>query len=285
MIIIKLMGGLASQLHKYAIGYAVAKELNVELKVDTTWFDNIPNTDTPRQMVIDAYDIPLLKASTEEIKRMRKGRFIRKGYNVFNKYSGKKISTYSGCSFFDKDYLARLVSPLYIEGEWFGDLLLQPLQAELKKLFSLKEGGGVFNRYQDDCASIHIRRGDFFSNPMAMRLHGVLTEEYYIKAMKLAKKCGVRKFFIFSDEIEWVRNNYSHFREFEVEYITANSDIEEFEMMRLFKFNITSNSGFSWLSAWLSDSDTIISPKVWVNDRVLNKHYLDNIIDPRMVYL
>lgn len=47
MIIVRIVGGLSSQLHKYAVGRALALRLGTELKLDLDWFDNPPTTDTP----------------------------------------------------------------------------------------------------------------------------------------------------------------------------------------------------------------------------------------------
>lgn len=280
MIIMKISGGLASQIHKYMIGHMLSKRMSTELQLDLTWFDNIPEGDTNREFLLRHYPIEINVASDADIKRLKPNRVNRfiKRYLPINSHS------YSGVSFFDKKYVNSLNPPIYIEGEWFGDELIAECLNEFKKIFK-KELQCDLPKITYNTASIHVRRGDFYANENARKLHGVVGEQYYLNAMKLANKMGYENFVVFSDDIEWVKSHYFENVSYKLEYCHVDDCISEFEIMKTFDLVITSNSGFSWLSGWLGNSSYIISPKRWVSDENVNSRILKNLIDNRMIFL
>ena len=114
-------------------------------------------------------------------------------------------------------------------------------------------------------ASIHIRRGDYFS-PKNVSVYGVCTEDYYHKAIGLIKNKELKvRFFVFTDDIEWVKE---HIQLDDDMLIVPNYDISQFayiELMSLCKHHIISNSSFSWWGAVLNEQDdaTVICPSKW----------------------
>ncbi len=109
---------------------------------------------------------------------------------------------------------------------------------------------------KQDKTAIHVRRGDYlkFSD-----CHPVLPMEYYLKAMQMVKS---EKYLIFSDDIEWCKNNFigSQF-----EFSDGKSEIEDLKLMISCSNQIIANSSFSWWAAYLNDNlnKTIVAPKVW----------------------
>ena len=55
LIIVKIIGGLTSQMHKYSIGRALSIKHNVPLKLDLSWFDNDKKSDTSWSYQLDFY--------------------------------------------------------------------------------------------------------------------------------------------------------------------------------------------------------------------------------------
>lgn len=118
----------------------------------------------------------------------------------------------------------------------------------------------------DESVSIHIRRGDYLRESFRL----TCTLEYYKRAIDLIKsKCRIPKFYVFSDDINWVKENLSITN---AEYIGWNKGEDSWQdmyLMSLCRHNIIANSSFSWWGAWLNSNvdKYVIAPKLWFNDR------------------
>jgi hypothetical protein len=108
--------------------------------------------------------------------------------------------------------------------------------------------------------SIHIRRGDYVHQ---QNFHPVLDIGYYHSAIEKIKELTGRDFLvvIFSDDLEWISNNFSG----ENFFIVDDTDYNSLFLMSLCDHNITANSTFSWWGAYLNRNKNkiIISPKTW----------------------
>ncbi len=114
--------------------------------------------------------------------------------------------------------------------------------------------------------SIHIRRGDFLNNER----HNTDKNSYYKEAIELIEnKVENPVFFVFSDDMDWVKTNLN--AKHETNFIDFNDALTNFEDMKLMsacKHNIIANSSFSWWAAWLNRNENkiVIAPKKWLND-------------------
>lgn len=121
--------------------------------------------------------------------------------------------------------------------------------------------------------SIHIRRGDYFSD-LYRNIYGVCDIFYYEKAIRMInEKFPGCKIFVFSDDLNWVKNNI-HFQS-DVTYV-ENFDINPYwyiYLMSLCKHNIISNSSFSWWGAYLNKNPekVVIAPQKWtlISDKTI----------------
>ncbi|WP_345243971.1 alpha-1,2-fucosyltransferase [Nibrella saemangeumensis] len=115
---------------------------------------------------------------------------------------------------------------------------------------------------------IHIRRGDYVSNPNANKHHGFIGEIYYRKAIdQMHQQLDAPEFFVFSDDMGWVRSNLGPAMS-SATYIEGNTGANSWQdmyLMSLCQFAIIANSSFSWWGAWLNPSTTktVIAPKQW----------------------
>lgn len=107
---------------------------------------------------------------------------------------------------------------------------------------------------------LHIRRGDFINN----NTHEVCDLNYYNEAIKLMnKKIEKAHFFVFSDDIEWVKENIKGKNFTYVE--NNNPAYEDLRLMYSCQNFILSNSSFSWWAQYLAQNNqkVVIAPSRW----------------------
>ncbi len=128
---------------------------------------------------------------------------------------------------------------------------------------------------------ISIRRGDFVTNEKNSKLYNICDLEYYNNAIKIIKeKIEKPVFFVFSDDINWARENIK-IKNTEVYYETGNDTVDEkLRLMSNCKHFIISNSSFSWWAQFLSKNNdkVVISPSRWYKNDLKSDLINDNWI-------
>jgi hypothetical protein len=120
--------------------------------------------------------------------------------------------------------------------------------------------------------SLHVRRCDFIDSEDGLKLFGAIcTHQYYINAYNyLQLKYSDLRYFIFTDDIEWVKSNITFLENyFIVDTSSENpSDYYDLFLMTRTKHNIIANSTFSWWGAWLNQNPhkIVITPEKWLGD-------------------
>jgi hypothetical protein len=120
----------------------------------------------------------------------------------------------------------------------------------------------------ENSIGIHIRRGDYLKKKNKS-IYEICSFDYYLKAMSyISSKVSKPTYFIFSNDITWVQENFPVGKH-KVFYVSAsNSDdaqFNEFYLMSLCKHNIIANSTFSWWAAYLNSNSekVVIAPSRW----------------------
>lgn len=133
---------------------------------------------------------------------------------------------------------------------------------------------------QSNAVCVHMRRGDYISDPQWKEELAICTEEYYKKAMDLvASKVENPIFYIFSNshnDIEWIKENYKF--DYNLKYVDLdNPDYEELRLMYSCKHFIISNSTFSWWAQYLSKNEDkiVVAPSVWNRKIEASNIYMD----------
>lgn len=123
-----------------------------------------------------------------------------------------------------------------------------------------------------------IRRGDFLA-PHNINRHKVCDISYYENALKKFKN---RSILIFSDDVEWCKNQ-KLFNSRQCNFVENNSSIYKghFDLCLLSMCNdfIIANSTFAWWGAWLSDNKNkkVIAPKEWFGSELKHNILVDQI--------
>ena len=103
------------------------------------------------------------------------------------------------------------------------------------------------------CA-IHVRRGDYL---YSQDCFPVLNMQYYKQSILEMIKRDVSKFVIFSDDIDWCKNNFIGSG---YEFYNSGNDIEDLKYMSSFEYLIIANSSYSLFSSIINDKKCVISP-------------------------
>lgn len=122
--------------------------------------------------------------------------------------------------------------------------------------------------------SVHIRRGDYLSKEFS-DLNVIKSRQYFLKGIDILRnKIENPKFFIFSDDLIWVKENIKG-KDIEIveENFGENSYLDLY-LMSLCKNNIISNSTFSYWGAILNTNynKIIICPEKW-SKNIISKDY------------
>jgi hypothetical protein len=277
MIIVKLMGGLGNQMFQYAAGRRLAHVHKTELKLDVSWFSEIAAIDTKRKYELAPFNLSARFASSEEIAKCKGPELLRRIAWLFPTalpFFGKR-HVYEKYFHFDPAVLT-LSDNVYLEGYWQCPRYFEDIEDIIRNEFTVTPPPDATNRAmaeeiaRSESVSVHVRRGDYVSNPSTNEYHGVCSLEYYQAAVKSILNCVSKPhFFIFSDDPVWAKKNLSVITPHTV--IDRNGPDKAYEDMRLMslcKHHIIANSSFSWWGAWLSKNPEkiVIAPKHWFKD-------------------
>ncbi|MCF7834032.1 MAG: alpha-1,2-fucosyltransferase [Candidatus Pacebacteria bacterium] len=265
MIKIYLKGGMGNQMFQYALGRVLSMKNKVPLVLDTSFYDL--DLKPKREYDLDVFNL------FSDLK-------IEKKLNIFKRFlfgmSGKVIKE----KFFHFDSeIFKIGDNAILEGYWQSPKYFEGYEDIIKKDFSFKkdfslEIQNLAKEIKDKKSlCVHVRRGDFVGNTF----HDVLDKDFYKKAFDILKeKVKIDKVYIFSDDIDWCRNNMN----FPIPTVFVGNEYsgEKGEgnlfLMSLCKYFIIPNSTFSWWGAWLSGSSMVVCPKKWFADESINTNDL-----------
>ncbi len=272
MIIVKISGGIGNQMFQYAIGKHLAIKYNTRLKLDLRFFQK----QTLRNFDLNVFPIKEEIISTKELDLY----FPDPSFNRFKNYWKRIIKKRYGYKMILEkkfNFQPEILSAgknVYLDGYWQSEKYFEAVGPEIRKCFQFRNEQDSYDKQliqkiqQSNSVSVHFRLGDYIKNETTNQVHGVCSPDYYLKALSfISDKIKDPVFFIFSDDIPWVKNNFHFSREHF--YIEGNAyhSYKDMQLMSFCKHNIIANSSFSWWGAWLNDypEKMVIAPFKWFN--------------------
>ena len=268
MQIVWCLGGLANQMMQYAFARRIELD-GYKVKLDLRGFANYG---LHNGYELDrVFKVKILAATENEIVSIRKRKLTR---NI-RKLLGFRSTIIQPKDFrFSESYLPQKDNN-YISGFWNSEKFFLPYKSQIIKDFTfpkLTEPHNISlrkNIIAENSISMHVRRGDYVNNP----LHGnVCSKNYYHNAIEFfKKKISAPCFYIFSNDINWCKENLSKILEsFSVIYVTGNNadnSYRDMQLMSLCRHNIIANSAFSWWGAYLNANEDkiVVAPDKWFN--------------------
>ena len=272
--IIYLQGGLGNQMFQYAFYYQLSKN-KTNISFDTTILDiennhngyelykifNIRENKNPRSFYI-----------------LRVLRYIKKHKNIITILISKILEIFGFKLVTDLNYneVANYTKHLFYLGYWQSEDYFKNVIQDIKNIYQFntekisnctREALNEIINHQS--ISVHIRRGDYLNEKYKDIYGNICTLEYYQKAIETIKeKIKDPHFYIFSNDIEWVKLNLDI--NAPVTYINFNQKEDSWQdlfLMSNCKHNIIANSTFSWWGAWLNKNEKkiVISPSKFMN--------------------
>jgi len=284
LIIVKLIGGLGNQMFQYALGLHLAMNNNSTLKFDIRGFKEYKL----RNYDLNRFNIQEHIATSKDLL----GVFLPSDKSIYKigKHLRVKLDGVQQIQYIKEqksDFEPEIISlgdNIYLDGYWQSEKYFSDIENVIKKEFTVKTQPDPINASLieeiTDCesVSVHIRRGDYVSNPTTNQVHGFLGLEYYQRALNvMLEKINDPHFFVFSDDPEWAEQNIR--TDAPITYIKHNG-VKNYEDMRLMstcKHHIIANSSFSWWGAWLASNENkiVIGPLKWFRD--INYNDLDRM--------
>ena len=244
MIGVRLRGGLGNQLFQYAAARALASVRSTEVVADVSHY----KTDRKRRYLLERLVACPRIANPEELAGLR---LCREKSFRFDSLAGAKDGS-------------------LLDGYWqsyrYFDSIREMLLKELRPgnpsaaASSASEISGLHS------VSVHVRRGDYASDPLTNRYHGLCGVDYYQAAIeRVTKLVPEARFFLFSDDPGWTEKHVLPLAPHGRLVGPHANEEDDLWLISLCHHHIIANSSFSWWGSWLSKNPSKITcaPKQW----------------------
>lgn len=267
-VVVGLSGGLGNQMFQYAAGRSLAMRLNTPLSLDLSWFAG----QKERRFALSSYGIeanlvtqyPWLGSRLQAQVTRASRRFMPRLFGV---------PVFREPHFHYEPRFQSLDQPVFLEGYWQSNRYFQEIRQVLLEEFALKAGlpfasAKILEKITSvDSICVHVRRGDYLSNPVAARTHGVCSLDYYKSGIaELARELSAPHCFVFSDDIAWVKESLATDCPMTVVDVNASEDAHlDLTLMAACNHFLIANSSLSWWGAWLGQSNNkrVVAPARW----------------------
>lgn len=170
---------------------------------------------------------------------------------------------------------------IYILGVFQNARMVNSVRTEILDafVFSPMDGGKNQELFAElkECESvaIHIRKGSDYQS--RIWYHNTCPVEYYRKAVdEICARINHPKFYVFADNPQWVRDNMGWLDYKLIDHNPSSGWGSHFDMqlMSRCRYNIISNSTYSWWAAFLNNNDDkiVVMPEEWFNPEICNQH-------------
>lgn len=255
----------------------LALKHNTQLKLDISFFE----TYEWHEYSLSPFLLEAVVASKAEVHEM-----IKKNNRYYERLKQRIFKTQpivinEKSLEFNSSYL-QIRNNRYLIGYWQSEKYFINIESFLRKELMIKIEPSAINlqilkeiKTNNQSVSLHIRRGNYVNVESVNKVHGTTKLNYYYEAIKtISKICEQPVFYIFSDDIDWAKENLKlSYKHVYIDHNSAKNDYEDLRLMSACKHNILANSTFSWWGAWLNvnKEKIIIAPREWFADPEKNK--------------
>lgn len=266
----RLIGGLGNQMFQYAAGRALSVRTGLPLMLDITALSKRSHRD---------YDLGAFKLEARTFRRPGEGKpdFLSRAAMALHLDGPRPASApiYTEPHFHYDQGHARLSGPCVLDGYWQSERYFMDIAGQIRQEFVPSRNDHRVHqaqaRLQSPAAvSLHIRRGDYVSNPEVARFHGLCDLDYYRQAMDtVLAHTPDAVFHVFSDDPAWVQAEFPRGYRWELAEDWSNkAPWVDLWLMSRCSHHIIANSSYSWWGAWLNPSTEkrVIAPARWFKE-------------------
>ncbi|SEW14048.1 Glycosyl transferase family 11 [Prevotella sp. khp7] len=163
----------------------------------------------------------------------------------------------------------------YYDGYWQHEEYFDRISGDIVRLYHFPDFENDKNQLvgkmalETNSCAIHIRRGDYLTDPLRQ---GTTSLDFPLRAIKWMKENRApEQWLVFSDDMPLARECLKAvLPEEKTCYVDWNQgirSINDMHLMSLCKNHIIANSTFSWWGAWLCQREdkTVVAPHEWMN--------------------
>jgi len=260
MLVSQLSGGLGNQMFQWALVRSLSHKFGIPYSLDLSFLNR---RDLGDSFVYRNYDLDIFEINPDfnvpEINHQFNEVSFEFSSALENFISQNLNENILICGFYQ--------SPKYFNEELIRKELVfkNKIENSTMDVINLKR-----EILESNSVMINVRRGDFLNGDF----HGVYGLDYIYSAVETIKSSVENpKFFIFSDDVDWCRENIKLENSLVVSHEFKGPKFSHYlQLMTSCKHFIISNSSFAWWAAWLNvnPDKIVICPKRWFNRDDIN---------------
>ena len=272
---------------QYAVGRSISLKKDTALHLDTSYFE-----DYVQHQGFELHSVFNLTAEISSKDELRSVLGWQSHHILRRILSVPIMAIFRNNKFIVEPYFKywegvnNLSENCYISGYWQSERYFVDVNAKIREDFLFKGPMSHNNNElaesigQVNAISLHVRRGDYATNALTTSVHGLCSLAYYRMAIEyISKRVDDPYFFIFSDDIGWVKSNLNI--SFPHQFVDHNHGKESFNDMRLMSMcqhHIIANSSFSWWGAWLNPNldKIVVAPRKWFANKTDSDDLIPN---------
>ena len=267
-VVVRLAGGLGNQMFQYAAGLALSQRLSSQLLIDSRQY----STYTLHGFGLNSWRLSGQQASEALLKKAPL-LLIRLGQKFPFLLNHKRFFREKSLAF-DARW-KQLSHAKWLIGYFQSEHYFKSARAAIVQEFTLRDPlpnqALLFEQAMQACQSVavHVRRGDYVSNPETLKIHGICSPAYYQAAIQsIKKRVPGATFYVFSNDEVWAKANIDWPLNTQFVNSGSSSPAVDMALMAACKHHIIANSSYSWWGAWLAASEhgIKIAPQPWFDE-------------------
>ncbi|MEO0732773.1 MAG: alpha-1,2-fucosyltransferase [Bacteroidota bacterium] len=280
MVIIRLKGGMGNQLFQYALGRQLAHQLGIELRLEVT---NLLYRNKGKDFVYRDYDLGVFNVREAfllrpELIRPVMNLRLRPLAQLMRKIGARNYPVVTEAYFhYDPSILTEAQENVIYEGWFQSPKYFVGVEDQIREEFTfsrpvLPESRALLGRIQaSNAVCLNVRRTDFLTTDVL----NATNRAYFLRAADLlGRQLSEPRFFVFSDDVAWCRENIT--LDYPTEFVDHAHKGWKFgnylRLMQACRHFIIPNSSFAWWAAWLNTGadKVVVAPENWFTDPTIN---------------